>query len=77
MVCGCDGVEGELKVDGLGTLCLPEFKFKFKTKSGGIFMFFVDKILHYTMKNQSGNQYGVTFVQKTSMFKYLMNLNGQ
>ncbi len=29
------------------------------------------------MKNQRGNQYGVTFIQMTFVLKYLMNLNGQ
>jgi len=68
----CDGLESELKAYGAGTFCLSEFN----TRNGGIFMFRVDNVLHYTMKNQSGNQYGVTFVQKTYVFKYLINLNG-
>jgi hypothetical protein len=59
------------------TFYLSEFKTKFETRSDGIFMFCVDKNLHCKMKNQRGNQYGVTFIQKTFMFKYLMNLNGQ
>jgi hypothetical protein len=77
MAHGCDGVENELEADGMRTFCLPEFKIKFKIRSGGIFMFHADKVLHCTMKNQSGNQYGVAFVQKTYVFKYLMNLNGR
>jgi hypothetical protein len=75
MVHGCDGLENESKVDGARTFCLPKFTIKFKIRSGGIFMFHVDKVLHCTMKNQSGNQYGVAFDQKTYAFKYLMNLN--
>ncbi len=75
MVCGCDGVEGELEVDGVGTFCLPKFKVKFKTRNGGIFMFHANKLLHCTMKNQSGDQYGVAFAQSTCLFKYLTNLN--
>jgi hypothetical protein len=49
MVCGCDGVEGELEVDGVGTLCLPKFKVKFKIRNGGIFMFHANKVLHCIM----------------------------
>jgi hypothetical protein len=75
MVHGCDDVENESKVDGANTFYLS--KFKIKIKSGGIFMFGADKVLHYTINNQNGNQYGVAFVQKTYVFKYLMNLNGQ
>jgi len=76
MVHGCDGVENELEANGTKTFCLSKFKIKFKIRSGN-FMFCADKVLHCTMKNQSGNQYGVAFVQKTYVFKYLMNLNGQ
>jgi len=39
MVCGCDGVEGELETNGARTFCLLKFKIKFKTRNGGIFMF--------------------------------------
>jgi hypothetical protein len=75
MVCGYDGVEGELEAYATRTLYLPELKVNFTTRNGGIFMFHVNKVLYYKMKNKNGNQYGVAFVQKTSMFKYLMNLN--
>jgi hypothetical protein len=51
MVCGCDGVEGELEVDGVGTFCLPKFKVKFKTRNGGIFIFHANKVLHCIRKN--------------------------
>jgi len=75
MVCGCDGVKGELEAYDAWILYLLEFKVKFRTRNGRIFMFHVDKVLHYIMKNQSGNQYGVAFFQKTFVFKYLMNFN--
>jgi hypothetical protein len=42
------------------TFCLTEFE----TKKWAIFMFRANKIFHYTMKNQGGNQYDMTFFQK-------------
>ncbi len=51
MVCGCDGVEGELDVDGVGTFCLPKFKVKFKTRNGSIFIFHTNKVLHCIRKD--------------------------
>ncbi len=64
MVCGCDGVEGDLEPYATRTLYLLELKVNFRTRNGGIFMFHVNKVLHYKMNNQNGNQYGVAFVQK-------------
>ncbi len=71
----CDGVEGDSEANGVGTFYLLEFKIKFKTRNGGIFMFRANKVLHCIMINQNGDQYSVAFVQKTYVFTYLMNLN--
>jgi len=56
-------------VEGEGIFCLLEYPIKFKTHNGFIFMFRVDKHLHCTIKNQMGDQYGMTFFQK----KFIMN----
>jgi len=42
MVCGCDGVEGELEAYDAWTLYLLKSKVKFKTRNGHIFMFHVN-----------------------------------
>lgn len=33
------------------TFCLPKYEMKFKTCNRVVFMFKVDKIIHYTMEN--------------------------
>jgi hypothetical protein len=58
------------------TFCLPEFEVKFETRNGAIFMFRADKVLHSTMKNQGGNQYGMAFFQKNSVLNHLKSLKG-
>jgi hypothetical protein len=55
---------------------LPEFEVKFETRNGTIFMFKADKVLHCTMKNQGGNQYGMAFFQKNSVLNHLKSLKG-
>ncbi len=55
---------------------LLEFEVKFETRNGTIFMFRVDKVLHCTMKNQGGNQYGMAFFQKHFVLNHLKSLKG-
>jgi hypothetical protein len=61
--------------NGLVMFCFSEFKVKFETKNGTIFMFRVDKVFHCTMKNQGANQYGMAFSQKNSILNHLKSLN--
>jgi hypothetical protein len=60
-----------LKVDvsGEGIFYFLEYGLKFKTPNGTIFMFRVEKNLHYTFKNAIGIQYGTTLFQKKKCFK--------
>jgi hypothetical protein len=58
-------------VEGKGTFCLPKYPIKFKTHNGFIFMFKVDKHLHYTIKNQMGDQDGMAFFQKNPIMIFL------
>jgi hypothetical protein len=60
-------VENGMGANGRVMFCLSEFEVKFETRNGAIFMFSVDKVLHCTMKNQGGNQYGMAFFQKNSV----------
>jgi len=62
--------------NGRTTFCLPKFELNFETKNVAIFMFRVDKILHCTMKNQGGNQYGMAFFQKQFVLNHLKSLKG-
>jgi hypothetical protein len=56
--------------------CLPKFEVKFETKNGAIFMLKADEVLHYTMKNQGGSQYNMTFFQKNYVLNHLKSLRG-
>ncbi|KAH9569624.1 hypothetical protein CY35_02G000100 [Sphagnum magellanicum] len=66
--------EDGMGANGGATFCLPEFEVKFETRNGAIFMFRADKVLHSTMKNQRGNQYGMAFFQKNSVLNHLKSL---
>ncbi len=59
------------QVEGEGIFCLPEYPIKFKTHNGFIFMFKVDKHLHFTIKNQMGDQYVMAFFQKSYIMNFL------
>jgi hypothetical protein len=63
-------------VDNQATFCLLEFEVKFETKNGAIFMFRIDKIFHYTTKNQGRNQYGMAFFQKNFYIKSFEKFKG-
>jgi hypothetical protein len=43
---------------------------------GQFFMFRANKVLHYIMKNQGGNQYGMAFFQKKIVLNHLKSLKG-
>jgi hypothetical protein len=58
------------------TFCLLKFEVKFETKIGAIFMFKADKVLHYIVKNQGGNQCGMSFFQKNYVLNHLKSLKG-
>jgi hypothetical protein len=62
--------------NGQITFYLPKFEVKFETKKGAIFMFKAYKVLHWTMKNQGGNQYGMAFFQKQFVLNHLESLKG-
>jgi len=64
-------------VDNQATFCLLKFEVNFETKNGAIFMFRAIKILHYTMKNQGKNQYGMAFFQKNNVLNHLRSLKGE
>jgi hypothetical protein len=49
---------------------------KFETKNGAISKFQVDKVLHCTVKNQGGNQYGMAFFQNNYVLNHLKSLKG-
>jgi len=42
----------------------------------GFVLFRAYKVLHCTMKNQGGNQYGMAFFQKTHVLNHLKSLKG-
>jgi len=60
-----------LKVDvsGEGIFYFLEYGLKFKTPNSTIFMFRVEKNLHYTFKNATNIQYGTTLFPKKIYFK--------
>jgi hypothetical protein len=62
--------------NGRVMFCLTKFEVNFDTRNGAIFMFRADTVIHYTMKNQGGNQYGMAFFQKKSILNHLKSLNG-
>ncbi len=62
--------------NGRAMFCLPKFEVKFETKNGAVFMFRADKVFHYTMKNQGGNQYGMAFFQIFFVLNHLKSLKG-
>jgi hypothetical protein len=57
--------------NGEGIFCILKYGLKFKTLNGGVFMFKVDRILHCTIKNAMGVQYGITLFQKNYVLKHL------
>jgi hypothetical protein len=69
-------VENGMGANGRAMFCLPKFEVKFETRNVTIFMFRADKVLHYTIKNQRGNQYGMAFFQKKSVLNHLKSLKG-
>jgi hypothetical protein len=69
-------VENGMGANGWTMFCLSKFEVKFETKKETIFMFRVDKIVHCTMKNQWGNQYGMAFFQKHYVLNHLKSLKG-
>ncbi len=62
--------------NGQTMFCSPKFEVKFETKNGVIFMFMANKVLHCTIKNQRGNQYGMAFFQKTYVLNHLRSVKG-
>ncbi len=48
-----------------------EYEIKFEARSGIVFMLQVDKMFHCIMANQSGNAYGVAFLDRTYVLNHL------
>ncbi len=51
--------------------CWLEYEIKFEAWSGSVFMLQADKMFHCIMANQSGNVYGVAFLDKTYVLNHL------
>jgi hypothetical protein len=63
-----------MRVDGETTFCSPKFGVKFKNRNMKILIFWIDKSLYGTMKNQIGNKVGMTFFQIVFVFNLLKSL---
>jgi hypothetical protein len=51
--------------------CWLEYEIKFETWSGNAFMLKANKMFHCIVPNQSGNIYGVAFLDKTYVLNHL------
>jgi hypothetical protein len=59
------GINGDI------TFCLSKFEVKFKINNWVCIMFWINKILHDTIKNRTKYQFGMIFFQKTFVLHHL------
>jgi hypothetical protein len=59
------GINGDIN------FCLSKFEVKFEINNFIRIMFWINKILHDTIKNWTKHQFGMIFFQKTFVFNHL------